>query len=118
MLGLGLELAVLDGPLLERPDARDAVVRLPEHALPQQTDSDKQQRRANERDQQLRPNLYRQARDDADERIADRVAAPPERPATPAPGQGLRFQNGRPADHVRDQPLPVDPRHVEVGGRG
>jgi hypothetical protein len=40
VLGLGLELAVLDGPLLERPDARDAVVRLPEHELPQQADRD------------------------------------------------------------------------------
>ena len=35
MRGLSLELAVLDGPLLERPYARDAVVRLPENALPQ-----------------------------------------------------------------------------------
>ena len=93
MLGLGLELAVLDGPLLERPDARDAVVRLAEHELPQQADRDEQQGRADERDQQLRPNVDRQAGDGPDERIAD--------PSPPLPGDprllllGSRSQTSR-----------------------
>ena len=78
MLGLGLELAVLNGPLLERPDARDAVVRLAEHARAQQSDRDQQQCGADERDQQLRPNVGRQARDGPDDRVAD--------PSPPLPG--------------------------------
>ena len=93
--GLGLELAVLDGALLERPDARDSVVRLPEHALPQQSDSDKQQRRANERDQQLRSNLCRQARDNADERITDRSPPLLSDPRLLLPSQGLRERSSR-----------------------
>ena len=71
-----LELAVRDGPPLERPEAPDAIVRLPEDELSEQAHRDEQQRRADERDQQLRPNLDRQAGDGADERIVDPLAAP------------------------------------------
>ena len=67
-----------DGPFLEGPDTRDAVVRLPEHDLAQQADRDQQQGCADERDQQLRPNVDRQARDELDERVAD--------PSPPLPG--------------------------------
>src|SRR4029077_1934437 len=91
VLGLGLELAVLDGPLLERPDARDAVVRLPENALPQQANRDKQQRCADEGDQQLRPDVGRQARDAPDERVTDPSPPLPGDPRVPFLGQDLRL---------------------------
>ena len=66
-----LELAVRDRSLLERPEAPHPIVRLPEHELSEQTDRDEQQRGADERDQQLRPDRDRHASDGPDEWVAD-----------------------------------------------
>ena len=63
MLGVTLELAVRNGSLLQGPDAPDPVVRLPEHAEPEQADRDEQHRGAHERDQQLGVDLGRQTAD-------------------------------------------------------
>ena len=71
MLGLLLELAVRGGPPCERSEAPDAIVRLSEHDLSEQTDRDEQQGRADERDQQLRPYRDRHTGDGSNDRIAD-----------------------------------------------
>ena len=65
-----LELAVRDGSPLERPEAPDAIVRLSQHELPEQTDRDEQQGGADERDQQLRSDRDRRTGDGTDERVA------------------------------------------------
>ena len=70
--------------------ARDAVVRLAENELPEQAHRDEQQGRADERDQQLRPDLDRQAGDGPDERIAGPSPPVPRRPAALLLGQDLR----------------------------
>ncbi len=81
----GLEPAVLDSPFLERPNARDAIVRLSEHELAKQADGDEQHGHADERDQELRPNLHGQAGDAPHERVADPSPPSRRRPAAPAP---------------------------------
>ena len=63
---------------LEKPNARDAIVRLAEHELAEQAHRDEQHGRADERDQELRPNLHRQAGNGPDEWIPD--------PSPPLPG--------------------------------
>ena len=119
MLGLGLELAVLDGPLLERPDARDAVVRLPENALPQAG-----------RPRQATGLMPTNAISSFVRTLTGRraTALTNGSPIRRRPSRATRescssakisdFQDGRSADHVRDQPLPVYPCHIEVGRGG
>jgi hypothetical protein len=53
MPGIPLQLAVGDSPFLKCAEAPHPVVRLPEHALPEQSDGDEYQGRADERDQEL-----------------------------------------------------------------
>ncbi len=90
-----LEPAVLDSALLERPDARDAIVRLSEHELAEQADGDEQQGRADESDLQLRPNLHRYAGDALDERIPDPSPSLPGDPRLALLGQDLRERSSR-----------------------
>ncbi len=84
---IALELAVREGAFLERPEAPDPVVRLPEHALAEQTDRDEQQGGADERDEQLRVDLGRQAADGSDERIVAAAQAAAARATAAAPSR-------------------------------
>jgi hypothetical protein len=72
-----LELAVGEGSLLERTEATDPVVRLPEDAEPEQADRDEQHRRAHEREQELGTHRGRLAADTSDERIVAAAQQPP-----------------------------------------
>ena len=65
------ELSVGGRPLLDLPEAHDAIVRLPEDELSEQSHRNEEHRRADERDQELRANRDRQTGDGADERIVD-----------------------------------------------
>ena len=58
---VALEPAVGEGSLLEHPEPPDPFVRLAEDAQPEQADRDDQDRGADERDEQLRADLGRQA---------------------------------------------------------
>ena len=107
-----MELRVGGRSLLEPSQARDAIVRLSEHELPEQSDGDEEHRGADERDQELRANRDRQTGDGADERIVDAAQRPPLVGDGRSPlvsrcvGHGFaRLELGRAADEVRDQPL-------------
>jgi hypothetical protein len=53
MPGIPLQLAVGHSPLLKSPQARNAIVRLPEDSLPEESNGDEQQGCAQQRDQEL-----------------------------------------------------------------
>ena len=120
MRGVALELAVRDGPFLERPERLHAVVRLPEHAQPEHADRDDEQGRADERDEQLGVDLAGRrptARTSGlSARLSSRVSTTAAR-LLRAGSDRAQTSAGRPPDHVRDQPLSVDPRDVLIGGR-
>ena len=96
MRSVALELAVREGSFLERSERGDAVVRQAQDAQPEQSDDDDQQRRANERDEQLGVDLGRQATDGTDERVVARIRQPPfddrrrSLPGSPSVGHGFR----------------------------
>ena len=122
--GIALQLTVGERAFLERPEASDAIVRLAEHALAEQSDRDEQQGGPQERDEQLRRDLGRKAADGADERIVASAQRPPAlgdgrapRPA-PASDKDSGGQCGRSRNEVGDQPASVDPRNVQICDRG
>ena len=76
MAGVAPELAVGKGPLLERPEGLDPLVRLPEEAKPEHADADDEQGSAHEGDEQLDVDAGGQAADRPDERIVGRAQQP------------------------------------------
>ena len=123
-LRVALELAVREGSLLERSEPRRSVVRLAEDTQPEQADGDDEHGGADERDEQLRVDLGRQAADPADESVVARVRQPslcrpePLAPAVAEPRtRPQRTERRGRSRQARDQPASVDPRNVAVGGR-
>ena len=118
MLGLGLELPVGDGASLERPDAPDSIVRLSEHDLSSRPTATSSREVPTNAISIFVRTLTGSLGDGMDERVVDRRRSAPTTRGSCSFDKTSDFQDGRSADHVRDQPLPVDPSHVEVGRRG
>ena len=72
-----LELCVADRSLPERSQAHDAIIRLPEDELPEQSHRDEEQGRTDDRDQELRANRDRHPGDGTNDRIVDAAQRPP-----------------------------------------
>ena len=122
--GVAPELAVCGGPLLERPERLHPLVGLPEESEAEHSHDDDEQGRAHERDEQLdvdaagtRPTARTSGLSAGLSSRRFEAPAALSCCATASLRHVLRSSAPRAAHEVRDQPLAVDLRDVEIAGR-